>query len=70
MCPVLRICDQPTFENANLSEFYFAISIQGKGSYPAVLRLDFRGQRLNILEALGKAKEEASRAQCDGADLS
>jgi predicted protein tyrosine phosphatase len=48
MSPTLKICDQPTFEAADLSEFDFAISIQGKGSYPAVLRPDFRGKRLNL----------------------
>jgi predicted protein tyrosine phosphatase len=48
MSPVLKICDQPTFENADQSEFQFAISIQGKGSYPAVLRPDFRRRRLNL----------------------
>ena len=48
MHPVLKICDQPTFETTDLSTFAFAISIQGKGSYPAVLRPDFRGKRLNL----------------------
>jgi predicted protein tyrosine phosphatase len=48
MYPILKICNQPDFENANLSEFQFAISIQGKGSQPAVLRPDFQGRRLNL----------------------
>jgi predicted protein tyrosine phosphatase len=48
MYPVLKICDQPTFETADLNTFAFAISIQGKGSYPVVLRPEFRGQRLNL----------------------
>src|SRR5262245_59604754 len=48
MYPVVKICDQPTFETADLDKFQFAISIQGKGSYPAVLRPEFRGQRLNL----------------------
>jgi len=48
MYPVLKIYNQPTFENADLSEFDFAISIQAKDSSPAVLRPDFRGQRLNL----------------------
>jgi predicted protein tyrosine phosphatase len=30
------------------AEFQFAISIQGKGSSPVVLRPDFRGRRLNL----------------------
>jgi predicted protein tyrosine phosphatase len=48
MCPVLKICDQPDFEKADLSAFAFSISIQNKGSSPAVLRPDFRGRRLNL----------------------
>ena len=48
MYPVLKICDQPTFETADLNTFAFAISIQGKGSYPVVLRPEFHGQRLNL----------------------
>jgi predicted protein tyrosine phosphatase len=46
--PVLKICNQPDFENTDLSEFQFAISIQGKASRPTVLRPDFLGQRLNL----------------------
>ena len=46
--PVLKICDQPTFETTDLNRFRFAISIQGKGSYPAVMRPDFQGRRLNL----------------------
>jgi predicted protein tyrosine phosphatase len=48
MYPVLIICSQPTFEAADLSPFAFAISIQGKGSRPAVLRPDFQGRRLDL----------------------
>src|SRR5262245_47034099 len=48
MSPILRICNQPDFETADLSPFAFAISIQGKGSRPAVLRPDFQGRRLNL----------------------
>jgi predicted protein tyrosine phosphatase len=48
MYPVLKICDQPTFETAVLNGFQFAISIQGKGSRPAVLRPDFQGRRLDL----------------------
>jgi predicted protein tyrosine phosphatase len=46
--PILKICNQPDFENADLSPFAFAISIQGKGSRPAVLRPDFQGRRLDL----------------------
>jgi len=46
--PILKIWNQPTFETADLSEFQFAISIQGKGSRPAVLRPDFRARRLDL----------------------
>jgi predicted protein tyrosine phosphatase len=48
MHPILKICNQPDFENADLSEFQFAISIQGRGSRPAVLRPDFQGRRLDL----------------------
>jgi len=48
MHPILKICNQPTFETTDLDEFQFAISIQGKGSYPAVLRPDFQRQRLDF----------------------
>jgi hypothetical protein len=49
MHQVLKIFDQASFERSDLnSEFKFAISIQGKGSYPAILRPDFRGRRLNL----------------------
>jgi hypothetical protein len=34
--PILNIWNQSTFESADLSEFRFAISIQGMGSYPSV----------------------------------
>ena len=46
---VVKIYDQSSFERSDLNgEFKFAISIQNKGSYPAVLRPDFRGRRLNL----------------------
>ena len=49
MHPVVKIYDQSSFEGADLNdEFKFAVSIQNKGSYPAVLRPDFRGRRLNL----------------------
>src|SRR5215468_4082057 len=48
MSPILRICNQPDFETADLSPFAFAISIQGKGNRPAVLRPDFAGRRLDL----------------------
>jgi len=49
MHPVLKIYDQSSFERSDLNrEFQFAISIQGKGSSPVVLRPDFRGRRLNL----------------------
>jgi predicted protein tyrosine phosphatase len=49
MHPVVKIYDQSSFERSDLNgEFKFAISIQNKGSYPAVLRPDFRGRRLNL----------------------
>jgi predicted protein tyrosine phosphatase len=49
MHPVLKIYDQTSFEGCGLNgKFQFAISIQNKGSYPAVLRPDFRGRRLNL----------------------
>ena len=48
MHPTLKICNQPDFENADLSEFQFAISIQNKGSQPSVLRPDFQGRRLDL----------------------
>jgi predicted protein tyrosine phosphatase len=48
MCPVLTICNQPTFETADLGTFAFAISILGKSNRPAVLRPDFQGRRLNL----------------------
>jgi predicted protein tyrosine phosphatase len=48
MCPVLKICNQPDFEKADLSKFQFAVSIQSQGSRPAVLRPDFQGRRLNL----------------------
>ena len=49
MRPVVKIYDQSSFERSDLNgEFKFAISIQNKGSYPAVLRPDFRGRRLNL----------------------
>jgi predicted protein tyrosine phosphatase len=47
MYPILKICNQPDFEKADLSGFQFAISIQAKGS-TAVLRPDFAGRRLNL----------------------
>jgi hypothetical protein len=48
MHPIVKIYDQSSFERSDLNgEFKFAISIQNKGSYPAVLRPDFRGRRLN-----------------------
>jgi predicted protein tyrosine phosphatase len=46
--PFVKICDQNSFENADLREFRFAISIQSKGSHPVVLRPDFRGTRLDL----------------------
>jgi predicted protein tyrosine phosphatase len=47
--PIVKIWDQSSFERADLNrEFHFAISIQNKGSDPAVLRPDFQGQRLNL----------------------
>jgi predicted protein tyrosine phosphatase len=46
--PILKVWNQLTFETADLQEFMFAISIQGKGSHPAVLRTDFQGRRLNL----------------------
>jgi predicted protein tyrosine phosphatase len=49
MHPVLKIYDQSSFERSDLNgEFQFAISIQGKGSSPVMLRPDFRGRRLNL----------------------
>ena len=49
MRPAVKIYDQNSFERSNLNgEFRFAVSIQNKGSYPAVLRPDFRGRRLNL----------------------
>jgi predicted protein tyrosine phosphatase len=48
MHPEIKICDQNSFQNANLSEFHFTVSIQGKGSFSSVLRPDFRGRRLNL----------------------
>jgi predicted protein tyrosine phosphatase len=47
--PTVKIFDQSSFEKADLnSEFAFAVSIQNKGSDPAVLRPDFQGCRLNL----------------------
>jgi predicted protein tyrosine phosphatase len=47
--PVVKIYDQSSFERCDLNgEFAFAISIQNKGSYPVILRPDFRGRRLNL----------------------
>jgi predicted protein tyrosine phosphatase len=46
--PILTICSQPAFETADLNQIHFIVSIQGKGSYPVVLRPDFQGQRLNL----------------------
>ena len=49
MHPTVKIFDQSSFERADLnSEFAFAVSIQNKGSYPVILRPDFRGRRLNL----------------------
>ena len=49
MYPLLKISDQASFEAANLNaEYDFAVSIQGKGTYPAVLQPDFRGKRLDL----------------------
>jgi predicted protein tyrosine phosphatase len=45
---ILKIYDQNSFENADLSQFQFAISIQGKGNSSVVLRPDFQGRRLNL----------------------
>lgn len=48
MHPTLKIYDQNSFETADLSQFQFAISIQGKGNSSVVLRPDFQGRRLNL----------------------
>jgi hypothetical protein len=49
MHPVVKIYDQSSFERSDLNdEIKFGISIQNKGSYPAVLRPDFQGRRLNL----------------------
>jgi predicted protein tyrosine phosphatase len=65
--PVLKICDQPTFETADLDKFQFAISIQGKGSYPSVLRPDFLGRRSNLYfdDVLERAPGAATTADID-----
>jgi predicted protein tyrosine phosphatase len=47
MHPFLKICDQASFEKADLNEFHFAVSIQNKGS-SVVLRPDFQGRRLDL----------------------
>ena len=67
MYPVLKICDQTTFETADLDKFQFAISIQGKGSYPSVLRPDFLGQRSNLYfdDVLEGAPGAATTADID-----
>jgi predicted protein tyrosine phosphatase len=47
--PILKICDQGSFERANLNEeFHFVISIQNMIDWPSVLRPDFQGRRLDL----------------------
>jgi predicted protein tyrosine phosphatase len=47
--PFIKVSDQASFEAANLNaEYDFAVSIQGKGASPAVLRPDFSGKRLDL----------------------
>src|SRR5262245_15087607 len=67
MYPFLKIWNQSSFETDDLSEFQFAISIQGKGSYPVVLRPDFHGQRLNLYfdDALEGAPGAATMTDID-----
>ena len=56
MYPVLKICDQTTFETADLDKFQFAISIQGKGSYPISANL-FVANLTQILYKYGACLE-------------
>jgi len=49
MYPLLKVCDQASFESCDLNvDYAFVVSIQNKGVYPAVLRPDFRGRRIDL----------------------